>query len=88
MAAIASPAYALAADAAQLGQEGQQMGIVTLGFGLGMAVGPFLAGSLAILAFELPFVLGGLPTLFGAWYVRRFVPEAATPRQDLAAEAP
>jgi MFS family permease len=88
MAAIASPAYALAADAAKLGREGQQMGMVTLGFGLGMAVGPFLAGSLAILAFELPFVLGGLATLFGAWYVRRFVPEAAAPRHDLAAEAP
>lgn len=88
MAAIASPAYALAADVARLGQEGQQMGMVTLGFGLGMAVGPFLAGSLAVLAFELPFVVGGLATLFGAWYVRRFVPEAAAPRKDLAAEAP
>lgn len=88
MAAIASPAYALAADVARLGQEGQQMGMVTLGFGLGMAVGPFLAGSLAVLAFELPFVVGGLATLFGAWYVRRFVPEAAASRKDLAAEAP
>ncbi len=74
-AAIASPAFALAGDLSKHGGEGQQMSVLSMGFGLGIAIGPLIAGSLATIRFELPFLVGGLLTLVGAWVVRSFVPE-------------
>lgn len=74
-AAIASPAFALAGDLSKHGGEGQQMSVISMGFGLGIAIGPLIAGSLAPLRFELPFVVGGILALIGAWIVRNRVPE-------------
>ena len=74
-AAVAAPAFAIVGDMAQAGGEGRQMSIITMGFGLGVALGPLLAGVLAIHSFALPFILGGLLSLVAAWIVYRFVPE-------------
>ena len=74
-AGIAAPAFALVADLSQSGGEARQMSIVTMGFGLGIATGPLIAGLLAVLFFELPFLVGGLLTLIAAGVVRRYVPE-------------
>jgi MFS family permease len=74
-AAVAAPAFAVAADLAQTGGEGRQMSIITMGFGLGIALGPLLAGVLAIHSFQMPFIVGGLFSLLGAWAVYRYVPE-------------
>ena len=74
-AAIAAPAFALAADLSRAGGEGRQLSIVTTGFGLGIALGPLIAGVLAIFVFELPFIIGGALTIVGAWIVYRYVPE-------------
>lgn len=74
-AAIAAPAFAVAADLSSAGSEGRQMSVVTTGFGLGIALGPLLAGVLAIHSFELPFVIGGVMCIAGAWVVARWVPE-------------
>ena len=74
-AAVAAPAFAVAADLAQAGGEGRQMSIITMGFGLGIALGPLLAGVLAVYSFVLPFIVGGLFSLFGAWAVYQYVPE-------------
>ncbi|TFH31942.1 MAG: MFS transporter [Anaerolineales bacterium] len=74
-AAIAAPAFALAADLSKEGGEGQQMSVISMGFGLGIAIGPLIAGSLATIRFELPFMVGALLTLWGAWLVSRGVPE-------------
>jgi MFS family permease len=74
-AAVAAPAFAVAGDLAQAGGEGRQMSLITMGFGLGVAVGPLLAGLLAIYSFQLPFVVVGLLNLVGAWVVWRYVPE-------------
>jgi MFS family permease len=74
-AAIAAPAFALAADLSRSGGEGRQLSIVTTGFGLGIALGPLIAGVLATFVFELPFVIGGALTIVGAWIVYRHVPE-------------
>jgi MFS family permease len=74
-AAIAPTAFALAGDLAKQGGEGQQMSVVSMGFGLGIAIGPLIAGSLAVIRFELPFLVGGIITLVGAWFVHRGVPE-------------
>lgn len=74
-AGVAAPAFALAADLSQTGGEGRQMSVVTMGFGLGIAVGPILAGLLAIFFFELPFLVIGLASLVGAWFVYLHMPE-------------
>jgi MFS family permease len=87
-AAIAAPAFALAADLSKAGGEGRQMSIITMGFGLGIAVGPLVAGILAVSSFALPFLIGGLMSLAGAWIVYRYVPESVHryDRRDLTSE--
>jgi MFS family permease len=85
-AAVAAPAFAVAGDLAQAGGEGRQMSILTMGFGLGVAVGPLLSGFLAVYSFTLPFVLAGLLSLAAAWATYRFVPETVT-REEAAREA-
>ena len=87
-AAIAAPSFALAGDLAREGDEGQQMSLLAMGFGLGIAIGPLMAGILAVYSFPLPFVIGGLMSLVGAWVVQRNVPETVvrdlrTPVADL-----
>ncbi|MBT8398464.1 MAG: MFS transporter [Gemmatimonadetes bacterium] len=61
-AGVAAPAFALAGDLAKKGGEGREMSFVTMGFGLGLGVGPLLAGGLAgFIGFRIPFyVVGGL----------------------------
>lgn len=81
-AGIAAPAFALAADLSRVGGEGRQMSVITMGFGSGLALGPFIAGVLAVVLFELPFLVGGLLALVGLWVVHRYVPE--TVRHDRA----
>lgn len=79
-AGIAAPAFALAGDVSREGGEGRQMGFLTMGFGLGIAVGPLAAGLLAVYSFELPFLVGGALSVAGAWLVLRFVPETVRRR--------
>jgi MFS family permease len=80
-AGIAAPAFALAADLSKTGGEGRQMSITTMGFGLGIAIGPLIAGVLAVLSFDLPFVIGGFMSLAGAWVVHRYVTETVRHRE-------
>jgi len=87
-AAIAAPAFALAADLSRSGGEGRQLSIVTTGFGLGIALGPLVAGVLATFVFELPFILVGALTIVGAWIVFRYVPETVRRSQSSAASVP
>lgn len=74
-AGVAAPGFALAADLASAGGEGRQMSVITMGFSLGLTLGPLLAGVLAVVFFELPFIVGGLMALVGAWVVYHYVPE-------------
>jgi MFS family permease len=74
-AGIAAPAFALAADLASAGGEGRQMSVITMGFSLGLMLGPLVAGILAVVFFELPFLVGGFLALIGACVVYRYVPE-------------
>jgi MFS family permease len=76
---IAAPAFALAGDISQPGGEGRQMSILAMGFGLGIAIGPLIAGGLAPFQFELPFIVAGGMSLLGAWMVHRFVVETIKP---------
>ena len=81
-AGIAAPVFALAADLSKKGSEGQQLAIVTMGFGLGIALGPLIAGILIAPFFPLPFIIGGIMALAGALIVYRYVPETID-RRDL-----
>jgi MFS family permease len=84
-ACIAAPAFAVAADLSQTGGEGRQMSVLTMGFSLGLAAGPLLAGLLAVLFFELPFLVGGFMSLVAAWIVLRCMPETVQ-RKDILSE--
>jgi MFS family permease len=77
-AGIAAPALALAADMSRSGGEGRQMSITTMGFSLGISVGPLMAGVLAVFSFRLPFVIAGAMLLASAWIIHRYVPETVT----------
>lgn len=82
-AAIVAPALAFAGDVAhgdKQGRQGQQMSIVTMGFGLGIACGPLLAGVLSIVSFELPFLVAGVMSLAGAVLVYLFMSETVNKR--------
>ena len=74
-ACIAAPAFAVAADLSRSGGEGRQMSVITMGFGLGLATGPLLAGLLVVVFFELPFFAGGIMCLLCALIVFRYMPE-------------
>lgn len=74
-AAVVAPVFALAADLSQKGGEGRQMSIVSMGLGLGIAVGPLLSGVMATHSFALPFlVIGGL-TLVSTFVIYKHMPE-------------
>jgi MFS family permease len=79
-AGIAAPAFALAADLARPGGEGRQMSIITMGFGFGIALGPLLAGLLAVFEFDLPFFFVGLMLMGSAWVIYQGVPETVRHR--------
>jgi MFS family permease len=79
-AGVAAPTFALAADLSRVGGEGRQMSVITMGFGLGIALGPLIAGVLAVFFFELPFYVGALLSLAGAWVVYHYVPETVQRR--------
>jgi MFS family permease len=84
-AAIAAPAFALAADLSKEGGEGRQMSIVTMGFSLGIAVGPLVTGALAIFSFIAPFIIGAIFTILVALIVSRYTPETVDMEQDASA---
>jgi len=78
---IAAPAFALAADLARKGGEGREMSFLTMGFGLGMGVGPLIAGVLGgYLGFEVPFYVVGAMCLVAAWLVAIWAEESIEPR--------
>lgn len=74
-AGVAAPAFALAGDLSKKGGEGRQMSFITMGFGLGIAIGPLLAGLLAVFYFELPFIVIGSGTLVGTAVIFWYMPE-------------
>jgi len=76
MAGISAPIFALAGDKAKGSSSGTQMSIVTMSFGLGIALGPILAGFMAgYIGFESPFMLGGILALIAAWLVYHYITE-------------
>lgn len=86
-AAIAAPAFALAGDLARKGGEGQEMSFVTMGFGLGLALGPLVAGSLAgYLGFKVPFYVIGVLSILAAYAVWYYAKESIGPGGEVLRE--
>ncbi len=83
-ASVAAPAFALAADLSQKGSEGRQMSVITVGFTLGIALGPLLSGLLVGYYFELPFVVIGLATAASAFVIKRYMPETVKKKATVA----
>ncbi|UII20956.1 MFS transporter [Fulvivirga ligni] len=77
-AGIAAPAFALAADLSRKGGEGRQMSIITMGFAMGIAVGPLITGVLVNQFFELPFIVTGVAAFVSAFLVFKYMPETVT----------
>ncbi|MFB6155785.1 MAG: MFS transporter [Haloferacaceae archaeon] len=65
-AAVFAPAMALAGDYARAGESGTQLSVLTMAFGLGVAIGPLVSGALARYSYSLPFVIGAALALLGA----------------------
>lgn len=76
-AAIVAPVLAVVADLSSNDNAGRQMSVVTIGFGLGIMVGPLITGLLVVAFFELPFIVAGIMSLIGAWVVYKRMPETA-----------
>ena len=86
-AAVFAPALALAGDYARAGQSGTQLSVLTMAFGLGVAIGPLASGALATIAYAAPFVLGGLLALLGAALVYTQVSDTVKPGEEAAASS-
>lgn len=75
-AAVAAPAFALGADLSKSHGRGRQLSVLTVGFGLGVAIGPLLTGFLVLAFFLLPFIFFTAFLLIGAFVVYRYVGKA------------
>jgi MFS family permease len=58
VAMVFAPSLALAGDLAGEGQSGTTLSVLTMAFGLGVAVGPLVSGFLERFGFAVPFVFG------------------------------
>jgi MFS family permease len=62
---VFAPALALAGDLATGGDSGTKLSVLTMAFGLGVALGPLSAGFLVSLGFVVPFTFGAALALCG-----------------------
>lgn len=65
VAMVFAPALALAGDLAKHGQSGTQLSVLTMAFGLGVAIGPLVSGFLVGYGFILPFAFGAALAALG-----------------------
>jgi MFS family permease len=62
---VFAPALALAGDFTKKGQSGTQLSLVTMMFGLGIAIGPLTSGYLVRYGFVIPFAFGAALAVIG-----------------------
>lgn len=72
---IFAPALALAGDHTERGQSGAQLSVLTVAFGLGIALGQITAGVFVQYGFVVPFALGGVLAMGGTLLVLTQVQE-------------
>jgi MFS family permease len=78
-AAALPAAFAYAADVSPPNQRSAAMGMLGGAVGLGVALGPFLGGSLLALGLRVPYFASGAIALGGALIVAALMPESLTP---------
>ena len=66
---VFAPALALAGDLAKEGQAGSQLSVLTVSFGLGIALGQFISGFMVQFGYFVPFAAGALLALVGLFLV-------------------
>lgn len=72
---IFAPALAVAGDLAGRETQGRHLAVLTMGFGLGLALGPLTAGFLVGFGYEVPFVFGAVLAGVALALVGWLVPE-------------
>jgi MFS family permease len=72
---VFAPALALAGDLAQKGQEGAQLSLLTVSFGLGISFGALVSGFAIRYGFLVPFAFGSVLAILGAVLVKTQIPE-------------
>lgn len=77
---VFSPALALAGDLAVRGQSGLQLSVLTMSFGIGLAVGQLMAGFLVGVSYIAPFATGSALALLAAGLVWTQVEEPRSNR--------
>jgi MFS family permease len=80
---VFSPALALAGDIARDGQSGSTLSVLTMAFGLGVAVGPLLSGVLVAWGFVVPFAFAASLAAAGVLIVLTQIEEVITPQRSL-----
>ncbi|WP_299266223.1 MFS transporter [Halorientalis sp.] len=80
---VFAPALALAGDIARDGESGSTLSVLTMAFGLGVAVGPLLSGILVRWGVVLPFAFAASLAAVGVLVVLTQVDEVITPRRSL-----
>lgn len=81
---VFTPALALAGDFAPEDGSGSTLSVLTMAFGLGIAVGPLLSGFLVTFGFPVPFVIGAALASVGVVLVATQVEEAIDPQRGAA----
>jgi MFS family permease len=71
---IFAPALALAGDLADRGRSGAQLSVLTISFGLGIAIGQLIAGFFVQFGFVVPFAVGAVLATVGLGLVLTQVP--------------
>jgi MFS family permease len=80
---VFAPALALAGDIARDGESGSTLSVLTMAFGLGVAVGPLLSGILVTWGVVVPFAFAASLAAVGVLIVLTQVDEVITPRRSL-----
>ena len=87
---VFAPALALAGDLARHGDSGTKLSVLTMSFGLGLALGPLASGYLVQFGFVVPFALGAALAAVGLVLVWSQVEETVSPpgAEEESAPAP
>ena len=80
---VFTPALALAGDLAPEDGSGSTLSVLTMAFGIGIAVGPLLSGFLVAFGFPVPFVFGAALATIGVVLAATQVEETTTPRRGV-----
>jgi MFS family permease len=88
VAMVFAPSLALAGDLAREGESGSTLSILTMGFGLGVAIGPLASGYLVGFGFVWPFAVGAVLAAAGLLLVVSQVEDTVTAGKPVTTPAP